>query len=62
MTLLASLVQWLQLKKYQLEVSFSVYIYTPLEKFIFCASPPPFPHPLSTTTQLPENKHPTEQC
>lgn len=39
MALLASLVQWLQLKKYQLEVTFSVYIYTPLEKFIFCASP-----------------------
>lgn len=47
MTVLASLVQWLQLKKYQLEVSFSVYIYTPLEKFIFCTSPhSPFPSPL----------------
>lgn len=43
MTVLASLVQWLQLKKYQLEVSFSVYIYTPLEKFIFCTSPFPLP-------------------
>ncbi|SPO00615.1 uncharacterized protein DNG_03364 [Cephalotrichum gorgonifer] len=35
MALLASFVQWLQLKKYQMEVTFSVYIYTPLEKFIF---------------------------
>lgn len=45
MTVLASLVQWLQLKKYQLEVSFSVYIYTPLEKFIFCTSSIPLPLP-----------------
>ncbi|KAL2106997.1 hypothetical protein VUR80DRAFT_5842 [Thermomyces stellatus] len=35
MALLASFVQWLQLKKYQLEVTLSVYIYTPVEKFIF---------------------------
>lgn len=41
MAVLASLVQWLQLKKYQLEVTFSVYIYTPLEKFIFCTCPDP---------------------
>lgn len=42
-----SLTKWLSLKIYQVEVTFSVYIFTPLEKFIFCtsisASPPPFP-------------------
>ncbi|KAF3771251.1 hypothetical protein M406DRAFT_246923 [Cryphonectria parasitica EP155] len=30
-----SFVKWLQLKIYQVEVTFSVYIFTPLEKFIF---------------------------
>ncbi|KEZ39663.1 hypothetical protein SAPIO_CDS9602 [Scedosporium apiospermum] len=35
MAFLASFVRWLELKKYQLEVTFSVYIYTPFEKFIF---------------------------
>jgi len=33
---LESLSKWLQLKIYQLEVTMSVYIYTPIEKFIFC--------------------------
>lgn len=28
--------KWLHLKQYQIEVTFSVYIFTPLEKFIFC--------------------------
>ncbi|KAL2142082.1 hypothetical protein VTI28DRAFT_1595 [Corynascus sepedonium] len=32
---LESLSKWLQLKIYQLEVTMSVYIYTPIEKFIF---------------------------
>lgn len=31
-----SFTKWLQLKIYQVEVTFSVYIFTPLEKFIFC--------------------------
>lgn len=35
-----SLTKWLSLKLYQVEVTFSVYIFTPLEKFIFCT----FPH------------------
>ncbi|KAG6356151.1 hypothetical protein INS49_015538 [Diaporthe citri] len=30
-----SLTKWLSLKIYQVEVTFSVYIFTPLEKFIF---------------------------
>ncbi len=34
---LESFSKWLQLKIYQLEVTYSVYIYTPIEKFIFCA-------------------------
>lgn len=34
--------KWLQLKIYQLEVTFSVYIFTPLEKFIFCKPNLPF--------------------
>ncbi|KAH6840836.1 hypothetical protein B0I37DRAFT_408542 [Chaetomium sp. MPI-CAGE-AT-0009] len=32
---LESFSKWLQLKIYQLEVTYSVYIYTPIEKFIF---------------------------
>ncbi|KAK4148098.1 uncharacterized protein C8A04DRAFT_23891 [Dichotomopilus funicola] len=32
---LESFSKWLQLKIYQLEVTMSVYIYTPIEKFIF---------------------------
>jgi len=35
---LESFSKWLQLKIYQLEVTMSVYIYTPIEKFIFCQS------------------------
>lgn len=35
-----SLTKWLSLKIYQVEVTFSVYIFTPLEKFIFCTSHP----------------------
>lgn len=34
-----SFTKWLQLKIYQVEVTFSVYIFTPLEKFIFCTFP-----------------------
>ncbi|KAL0943940.1 uncharacterized protein CTRU02_201827 [Colletotrichum truncatum] len=35
MSLLQSFSKWLHLKQYQLEVTYSVYIFTPLEKFIF---------------------------
>lgn len=31
-----SFTKWLQLKIYQVEVTWCVYIFTPLEKFIFC--------------------------
>lgn len=38
--------KWLQLKQYQLELTYSVYMFTPWEKFTFCASPPlPIPPP-----------------
>lgn len=37
-----SLTKWLSLKIYQVEVTFSVYIFTPLEKFIFCTPSIPF--------------------
>lgn len=39
---LSSFVRWLQLKKYQYEVTFSLYMLTPTEKFVFsmqCALP-----------------------
>ncbi|RMZ86160.1 hypothetical protein DV737_g224, partial [Chaetothyriales sp. CBS 132003] len=32
---MASLIRWLQVKKYQYEVTFSLYMLTPTEKFIF---------------------------
>ncbi|KAK1972777.1 hypothetical protein LZ32DRAFT_598198 [Colletotrichum eremochloae] len=35
MSALQSFGKWLHLKQYQIEVTFSVYIFTPLEKFIF---------------------------
>lgn len=28
--------RWLRLKQYQIEVTFGVYMFTPVEKFIFC--------------------------
>lgn len=34
-TYLSSLIRWLQLKKYQYEVTFSLYMLTSTEKFIF---------------------------
>lgn len=45
---LESFSKWLQIKLYQFEVTFPVYIFTPVEKFIFCTSslfflPPPSP-------------------
>jgi hypothetical protein len=36
MSPLESFSKWLKLKIYQLEVTFSVYIFTPAEKFFFC--------------------------
>lgn len=33
---LESFSKWVQLKIYQLEVTYSVYMFTPMEKFIFC--------------------------
>lgn len=35
MSPLESFTKWLKLKIYQLEVTFSVYIFTPVEKFVF---------------------------
>ncbi|KAI6250663.1 hypothetical protein HI914_00887 [Erysiphe necator] len=35
MSLVASTFRWLQLKRYQYEVTFSLYMLTPTEKFIF---------------------------
>ena len=32
--------KWFKLKIYQLEVTMSVYIFTPIEKFIFCMLSP----------------------
>jgi hypothetical protein len=38
--------RWLRLKQYQIEVTFGVYMFTPVEKFVFCkwssfSFPPP---------------------
>lgn len=56
-----SLTKWLSLKIYQVEVTFSVYIFTPLEKFIFCTSIflARYPHPLHTFHHLRPNRPPT---
>ena len=35
---LSSLVRWLQIKKYQYEVTFSLYMLTPTEKCVFSTS------------------------
>jgi hypothetical protein len=45
--------KWLQLKIYQIEVSFCVYIFTPAEKFIFCMSSLHFPFPFVVSLLLP---------
>lgn len=42
-SILAQFVRWLRLKKYQYEVTFSLYMLTPTERFIFSTSPPCFP-------------------
>lgn len=41
MSLLERFSKWLQLKVYQVEVTFSVYMFTPLEKLFFCKPRPP---------------------
>ena len=47
MIYLSTLLRWLQRKRYQYEVTFSLYMLTPTEKFIFSETLPPFPsHPL----------------
>lgn len=53
MSPLESFTKWLKLKIYQLEVTFSVYIFTPLEKFVFCMGHPP---PTTTTNPSPSNQ------
>ena len=42
-SLLERFSKWLQLKVYQVEVTFSVYMFTPLEKLFFCKQKPPSP-------------------
>ncbi|KAK1482514.1 hypothetical protein CCUS01_04127 [Colletotrichum cuscutae] len=55
MSALQSFSKWLHLKQYQIEVTFSVYIFTPLEKFIFSAAT----SPLAETRKIrPANKPP----
>jgi hypothetical protein len=39
MAVLGSFRKWLSLKQYQLEVTFSVYMFTPWEKFFFSTLP-----------------------
>lgn len=51
------LLRWLERKRYQYEVTFSLYMMTPTEKFIFStftSSPyPPPPHPQNTLATTP---------
>lgn len=35
-SLLERFSKWIKLKIYQIEVTYSVYIFTPAEKFVFC--------------------------
>lgn len=41
MSVLASTFRWLKLKRYQYEVTLSLYVLTPTEKFIFSMFPVP---------------------
>ena len=43
MLYISSLIRWLQRKRYQYEVTFSLYMLTPMEKFIFSTGHPPDP-------------------
>lgn len=36
MEMAQSVARWFRLKQYQIEVTFGVYIFTPIEKFVFC--------------------------
>ena len=49
----STLLRWLQRKRYQYEVTFSLYMLTPTEKFIFSAFPPKPPPPLSSPPSRP---------
>lgn len=51
MLYVSTLIRWLQRKRYQYEVTFSLYMLTPTEKFIFSKAYflPPSPHPLLHT-------------
>jgi hypothetical protein len=65
MPLITSLGNWMHRKKYQFEVTFCVYIFTPWEKFIFCTSghcpSPPSPainhSPYSTSKRMSPRRH-----
>ena len=48
----SSLLRWLQRKRYQYEVTFSLYMLTPTEKFIFSTPPSPLPIPPSSPQKL----------
>lgn len=48
-----AVLRWLQRKRYQYEVTFSLYMLTPTEKFIFSTpSHPPCPHHVTDTRTL----------
>lgn len=49
-----SLVKWLQKKNYQYEVTFSLYMLTPTEKFVFST----FVHPIHLTPFSPPSPFP----
>ena len=52
---LASMIRWLQIKKYQYEVTFSLYMLTPTEKIVFSTlSPRP-------KSRLPQPPHRSSQ-
>jgi hypothetical protein len=46
----ATLLRWFQRKRYQYEVTFSLYMLTSTEKFIFSTSTLRFPAPIRPTT------------
>lgn len=50
-------VKWLQKKNYQYEVTFSLYMLTPTEKFVFSTFHYPLPIPIHLTTLCKKNIH-----
>jgi len=60
MSILERFSKWLQLKVYQFEVTFSVYMFTPAEKLFFCMSNPPLHTSLSYLPLLPFPIHPPD--